>query len=86
MYLFSISSSDIDSLRIVQEKKWNQIHKFKNGEVSSCTSLVTNSNDIVTIGEDGTINLLSAQHESVHKIGRWAYKFYKLKLLFHIYF
>lgn len=40
---------------------WKKLHYFQYDEPSPCTSLALYENDIVTVGEDGRINLLSAQ-------------------------
>lgn len=47
------------------EITWQGIHVFKNGDISSCTALAVYDTDIVTVGEDGCINLLSAQSSKI---------------------
>ncbi|KAJ8682998.1 hypothetical protein QAD02_018790 [Eretmocerus hayati] len=43
---------------------WDSLHKFRDKEPAPCTSLSVFEQDIATVGEDGRINLLTAQQES----------------------
>ncbi|OXU27468.1 hypothetical protein TSAR_011206 [Trichomalopsis sarcophagae] len=49
---------------IKEENAWDKIHRFRYKEPASCTALSTFEQDIVTVGEDGRINLLTAQQKS----------------------
>lgn len=63
-----VASSEHVNLK--NEITWRNIHSFKNGECSPCTALALYENDITTVGEDGCINLLTAQSQNVvRKIG-----------------
>lgn len=58
---------DVDisgSYKILDEIVWNRIHNFST-DSSSCTSFAVYDNDIVTVGEDGRINLLTAQRKNI---------------------
>ena len=44
-----------------------RIHTFENGDYSSCSSFATYETDIVTVGEDGRINFLTAQRPIIVK-------------------
>lgn len=46
---------------------WKHLHKFENGEKSPCTAFTINDNDVVTVGEDGQINLLNAFSPTIVK-------------------
>ncbi|KAJ3634208.1 hypothetical protein MTP99_011112 [Tenebrio molitor] len=51
---------------VIESKiNWEYIHNFPNGEISPCTSFSTYDNDVATVGEDGTINLLNSQNQNV---------------------
>lgn len=45
--------------------RWENIHSFPAGDSSPCTSFALYDNDIVTVGEDGGINLLNSQNKNV---------------------
>ncbi|XP_028132320.1 nucleoporin Nup43 [Diabrotica virgifera virgifera] len=64
-HLKKIIPSYTESTTLKNEVSWSKIHEFKNGDESPCTSLTTYENDIVTVGEDGTINLLNAKSPKV---------------------
>ncbi|XP_011495665.1 PREDICTED: nucleoporin Nup43 [Ceratosolen solmsi marchali] len=49
---------------IKEESTWDLIHRFNQKEPASCTALSTFEQDIVTVGEDGRINLLTAQQNN----------------------
>lgn len=53
------------TVSIYDEISWNKLHKFKNNDISPCTSFAIYDNDIVSVGEDGYINLLTALKRSV---------------------
>ncbi|XP_011301967.1 nucleoporin Nup43 [Fopius arisanus] len=42
---------------------WELIHRFSTGDSAACTALATFNQDIATVGEDGRINLLTAQEK-----------------------
>lgn len=63
--LMKISYSELKSSYLENELSWKDIHYFKNGDQSSCTALAVYDTDIVTVGEDGCINLLSIQSPKV---------------------
>lgn len=63
--LVKISYSDMKNINLENQISWKDIHYFKNGEVSSCTALAVYDTDIVTVGEDGCINLLSLQSSKI---------------------
>lgn len=65
VYLMKISCSEIKTIDLKNEITWSDIHYFKNGEKSSCTSVAVYDTDIATVGEDGCINLLNAQSVKV---------------------
>ncbi|KAK9872710.1 hypothetical protein WA026_018844 [Henosepilachna vigintioctopunctata] len=44
---------------------WKNIHSFENGESNLCTSITSYDQDIVSVGEDGRINLLTLSSESI---------------------
>ncbi|EFA03069.1 nucleoporin Nup43 [Tribolium castaneum] len=58
------SEHGIDPL-IERKIYWEGVHKFPNGENCPCTAFCTYDNDIVSVGEDGSINLLNAQNQNV---------------------
>lgn len=58
------SEHGIDPL-IERKIYWEGIHKFPNGETSSCTAFCSYDVDIASVGEDGSINLLNAQNQNV---------------------
>ncbi|XP_060524404.1 nucleoporin Nup43 [Cylas formicarius] len=65
VHLQTIVTGPADDVGLKQENKWTDIHYFFNGDRSSCTGLALYESDIVTVGEDGRINLLTAQMENV---------------------
>ncbi|KAF5295321.1 hypothetical protein FQA39_LY13186 [Lamprigera yunnana] len=54
-------------IKITQEICWDKIHHFRCNENSPCTALAVYDRDIVTVGEDGCINLLNAQNTNVSR-------------------
>ncbi|XP_034952002.1 pre-mRNA-splicing factor ATP-dependent RNA helicase DHX15 isoform X2 [Chelonus insularis] len=69
-----VASSSIGSVVLLQIEEspfnefkelmsWNNIHQFDTAENASCTALATFNQDIATVGEDGRINLLTAQQK-----------------------
>lgn len=69
LYLLKINTSETGGIYISEEKTWDKLHKFKNGDSSSCTCLSVYDEDIVTVSENGSINCLSAEREIVRTIG-----------------
>ncbi|RZC32495.1 nucleoporin Nup43 [Asbolus verrucosus] len=67
VYLMKISSEHGIEPLIENKISWEGIHKFPNEEISPCTAFATNDNDIVSVGEDGTINLLNSQNQSIFR-------------------
>ncbi|XP_023012732.2 nucleoporin 43 [Leptinotarsa decemlineata] len=65
-HLMKIVPAYTDNIALKSEITWNKIHQFKNGEASPCTALAVYENDIVTVGEDGCINLLNTKVQKVH--------------------
>ncbi|KAK0094826.1 hypothetical protein PV326_009889 [Microctonus aethiopoides] len=70
-----VASSSIGSVKLLQIEDnpylplkeltiWENIHQFKTSEQASCTALATFKQDIATVGEDGKINLLTAQQKT----------------------
>lgn len=68
LYLLKINTDETGGIYISEDKTWNKLHTFKN-DVSSCSSLSVYDEDIVTVGENGSINLLTLNHEKVRTIG-----------------
>ncbi|XP_050304526.1 nucleoporin Nup43 [Anthonomus grandis grandis] len=65
VHLFSVAVSDVGESYIKHHRTWKDIHYFKNSEPSPSTALTFHENDIVTVGEDGRINVLNAQSENI---------------------
>lgn len=63
--MFKISHTERKHIDLQNEITWKDIHQFDNGDTSSCTDLAVYDTDIVTVGEDGCINLLSVQSSNV---------------------
>lgn len=61
----SINTSDSGEPAIHNNTTWKDIHYFKNGDPSPCTALASHENDLVSVGEDGRINLLTAQSKNI---------------------
>lgn len=52
--------------------KWTKLHHVL-GNKSPCTGIDTNVSDVVTVGEDGSINVLRIGGEqSVRRIGEYS--------------
>ncbi|XP_066140694.1 nucleoporin Nup43 [Euwallacea fornicatus] len=64
-HLMKVAISEVGQYSIENYTEWKDIHHFKNGESSPCTALATHENDVVTVGEDGRINVLTAQSADV---------------------
>lgn len=62
--LLKIDVDACGSYNILDEIVWNSLHNLSS-DPSSCTSFAVYDNDIVTVGEDGRINLLTAQKKNV---------------------
>lgn len=68
-HLFKITSCHTGETTLQKFMSWDNIHEFANGESSACTALAYHDNYLVTVGEDGKINVLNAQsHNVVRKI------------------
>lgn len=65
LHCLKVSSEITGETIINEERSWKKLHKSKNGDVSSCTSFGMYENDVVTVGEDGNINLLTTQRKDV---------------------
>ncbi|GLV31898.1 Nucleoporin 43kD [Carabus blaptoides fortunei] len=63
--LLRVTDRENEAVDIKEQVNWKQIHKFKNSDPTSCTGLSTYDEDIVTIGEDGRINLLTSRRETL---------------------
>lgn len=71
--LLRVTDYGNEAVDIKEQVNWKQIHKFKNSDPTSCTGLSTYDEDIVTIGEDGRINLLTSRRETlVRTIGLYS--------------
>lgn len=71
--LLRVTDRGNEAVDIKEQVNWKQIHKFKNSDPTSCTGLSTYDEDIVTIGEDGRINLLTSRRETlVRTIGLYS--------------
>lgn len=76
LYYYKIVTENTGAISIVEETSWKNIHKFKNGDDCSCTAFATYENDVVTTGEDGTINLLNVNSKNVvRSLGNTIYYF-----------
>ncbi|CAH1111095.1 unnamed protein product [Psylliodes chrysocephalus] len=64
-YLTRVIPSYSESTSLKNEIEWKNIHQFKNGDASPCTSVTVYDNDIVTVGEDGSINLLNGKSSKI---------------------
>ncbi|CAH0558752.1 unnamed protein product [Brassicogethes aeneus] len=74
---YLLASSSFGSARLIKienkyneislkdEITWDHLHYFNNKECSPCNSFALYENDIVTVGEDGRINLLTAQSKLI---------------------
>lgn len=51
--------------KIEAKLQLERTHEFGNKEVASCTGFSTYEEDVVSIGEDGKINLLNAKAEKI---------------------
>ncbi|KAJ8980098.1 hypothetical protein NQ317_008559 [Molorchus minor] len=65
VHLMKIHTLVDDDVEIRNETLWKKIHHFKNGDNAPCTALAVYEKDIVSIGEDGAINLLTAQSKNI---------------------
>nr|CAI5860046.1 unnamed protein product [Callosobruchus analis] len=66
VYLIRVCQPYNDQIHLKTSTKWQNIHQFDNGESSPCTALaVYEKNDIVSVGEDGCINLLNSQSQRI---------------------
>ena len=65
VHLMKISSEHGLEPVIESKIRWEGIHKFPNDEISPCTAFCTYDNDIVSVGEDGNINLLNSNNQNV---------------------
>lgn len=69
LYLIKIVTNETGGTCLSEDKVWKQLHAFKNGESSSCTSLSTYDDCIVTIGDNGSINFLTMNAGILRTIG-----------------
>ena len=59
----------LNDTEIKENHKFSNLHKFATGVVAPCTGLSVYDEDVATIGEDGSINILSVLTQKVaHKI------------------
>lgn len=65
LFLIKVVDHENDIYEIKVKVPWNDLHKFPSGEASPCTGLSHYEEDIVTIGEDGRINFLTARRETL---------------------
>jgi len=66
-HLLNIETNNNGDATLKHCTKWENLHYFDNGESSPCTALAFHETDLVTVGEDGRINVLSAQSQNVVK-------------------
>lgn len=67
--LFKIIGDISGSYTLTEQIQWHKLHGFNNGDEASCTSFDTYESDVVTVGEDGRINFLTAsKKEPLHTI------------------
>lgn len=64
-HLMSVVVSQSGEYSLQNYISWKDIHYFRDGEPSPCTALTSHGNDLVTVGEDGRINVLTAQSTNV---------------------
>lgn len=68
--LGSVQLLKCSNYEITQEICWDKLHKFKNGDSAPCTDIGSFDGDIISVGEDGRIVLLSVgQKTPVQIIG-----------------
>nr|CAH7742510.1 unnamed protein product [Callosobruchus chinensis] len=68
VYLIRVCQPYNDQIHLKTSTEWQNIHHFDNGESSPCTALaVYEKNDIVSVGEDGCINLLNSQSQRIFR-------------------
>ncbi|KAF5301006.1 hypothetical protein FQR65_LT08989 [Abscondita terminalis] len=65
VHYLKIANTLIGDVEITKEKCWSNIHRCKNNEPVLCSSFTVYEHDIVTIGEDGSINLLNVERDNV---------------------
>ncbi|GJQ68893.1 hypothetical protein Trydic_g6087 [Trypoxylus dichotomus] len=65
VYLLKVHVDERGCISMYDEIMWDKLHKFKNGDISPCTSFAVYDNDIVSIGEDGCIHLLTALKRNI---------------------
>ncbi|KAF7276259.1 hypothetical protein GWI33_010728, partial [Rhynchophorus ferrugineus] len=64
-HLFSINTKSDGDLILNNCVAWDNLHYFQNYDTSPCTALAVYENDLVTVGEDGKINILTSQSKNV---------------------
>ncbi|KAL1508944.1 hypothetical protein ABEB36_003758 [Hypothenemus hampei] len=64
-HLMKLKLPDVGDPLIEPVITWKDIHYFKNGDLSPCLSLAIYEQDLVTVGEDGRINVLTTQSSDV---------------------
>lgn len=65
VFQLRVSVNERGTTDISEDVSWKNIHKFKNDETSSCTSFAVYDRDIASIGEDGSIHLLTALRKQI---------------------
>ncbi|XP_030762487.1 nucleoporin Nup43 [Sitophilus oryzae] len=65
VHLMNIAVQSSGDMLLNNYMEWDKIHYFNNGEASCCTALAIYENDLVSVGEDGRINVLTAQSKNV---------------------
>ncbi|XP_014236487.1 nucleoporin Nup43 [Trichogramma pretiosum] len=71
-FVFSSSDGSVKVMKLEDDPypnmkeltEWKTIHKFNKNESAPCTALSNFEQDIVSVGEDGRINLLTAQQQN----------------------
>lgn len=63
--LLRVTDQGYDTVDMKELVLWDKIHKFSNGDISSCTGLSVYEEDVATIGEDGCLNLLTSKRETI---------------------
>ncbi|XP_066595780.1 nucleoporin Nup43 [Prorops nasuta] len=56
------------AVQFQEHNKWDNLHSFKTLEPAACTGISNFQHDVVTVGEDGRINYLTASHKKPIKV------------------
>lgn len=87
LYYYKITNQLNGDVNIAEENSWKNIHKFKNNDASPCTAFALQDEDVVTIGEDGSINMITVQKdEIVRTISKFFKNYLHYKLLHILYY